>query len=120
MSPAERRSLVADLLARDTSDLLEIVRDKGASEAILKAVEEGDLRKAHRLAEEDRRAIDRVLKEKQTIVGAGAEDPEVPTKSGTKRIRSSEASSFVPVRNRFAKARSCSPCHTSAIGVRTR
>lgn len=86
MSPAERRSLVADLLARDTSDLLEIVRDKGASEAILKAVEEGDLRKAHRLAEEDRRAIDRVLKEKQTIVGAGAEDPEVPTKSGTKRI----------------------------------
>ena len=40
--------------------------------------------------------------------------------SGTKRIRSSEASSFVSVRNRLAKATIRSPCHTSAIGVRTR
>lgn len=84
LSPAERKTLVADLTARDTSDLLG--RVVNAPEPIRKAVAEGDLRRAHRLACEERRAIDRVLREQEAIVSAGAEDPEVATKSGMKRV----------------------------------
>lgn len=86
MKPDERRGLVADLLARDTSDLLEVLAGKGASEPILAAVRDGNLRRAHRLAEEERRSIDRLLSDQETIVRAGADDPVVETKSGPKAV----------------------------------
>lgn len=86
MAPADRKTLVADLLARDTNDLLRTLEEMEAPADILAAVREGNLRKAHRIAEENRRACDRAAKEAQAIIGAGVEDPEVQTKAGPKPV----------------------------------
>ncbi len=90
IKPDERKALVADLLARDTGDLVEVLVAKGASQDIVDAVREGNLRRAFRLAEEARRAVGRVLEETDAVLRVGADDPVVPTRSGDKPISTIE------------------------------
>lgn len=86
LAPEERRRIVADLLARDTSDLVEVLTSHGAASDVVEAVRVGNMARAHRLAQESRRALDRLLNEQDVMARSIVEDPEVPTKSGMQRI----------------------------------
>lgn len=86
MKPAERKQVVADLLATDTAELLDVLQEKEAREEIVQAVQEGNLRRAHRLAQEDRRAVARALQEAEAVAAHAIEDPDVVTKQGPRPV----------------------------------
>lgn len=86
LTPAERRALVADLFAKDTAGVAREVHELGARPEIVGAVTDGDMRRAHRLATEDRRAVKRVMEQVEIALAQPIEDPEVDTKAGRRRI----------------------------------
>lgn len=86
MKPADRRALVADLLAQDTTAIVERLYGLNADADILEAAKGGDLRKAHRIATEARRALTREVKSTEAVVAEGVEDVEVQTKAGQRAI----------------------------------
>lgn len=86
MKPADRKALVADLLARDTTELVEKLQGQSAPREILDAVERGDMRKAHRLATERRRGFTRELQTIRNLQGEGVETPLVQTKKGQRPV----------------------------------
>lgn len=86
-TPEDRKALVAGLLASDTEVLLDVLTGKGAGPDVLDAVRDGNMKRAFRLAEERRTAVGRAIREAETVAGgAAADDPEVVTKAGTKKV----------------------------------
>lgn len=85
MTPADRQALVADLVTRDTSELLVRLRALKAEPAILVSVEAGKVKTAHNVAVKLRQAISRELKEAE-VRAVVPTCPDVATKKGPRPI----------------------------------
>lgn len=86
LKPADRKALVAGLVAHDTEALVDVLVGKQAPADIVEAVREGNLRRAFREAEAARQAIGREIRELEAAEKVGVEDPEVETRSGSRPV----------------------------------
>lgn len=86
MKPAERKQLIADLSASDTLAFADELEGEGVDATIVTAVRNGNLRRAHTLATDLRRAVDRTIASVKGLADAEVEDTEVETKKGTLKI----------------------------------
>lgn len=86
MDPPQRKQLLADLAASDTLGLAEDLQKRGVDEGIVKAVLAGNMRRAHTLATDLRRAEDRAIRQFSGLAEGKVEDTEVETKKGSLRI----------------------------------
>jgi DNA repair exonuclease SbcCD ATPase subunit len=86
MKPAERKQLVADLSAGDTLELANKLELRNVDSAIVKAVRDGNTKRAHTLAVEERRALDRKLNALVEVAEAAVVDTEITTKKGSMKI----------------------------------
>lgn len=85
LSPSERRELVADLTARDTSSLVKRLNQLGADDAVVSASKVGNLKAAHRLSVEMRRKVSRSIKDAEAKAVL-PECPVVTTKKGPRPV----------------------------------
>jgi hypothetical protein len=86
LKPGERRELVASLTARPTAEIVSKLVEHGAVGDIVEAVQSGNLRRAARLATEERREADRRLERAKQDSAAAPIDVEVQTSKGPKPI----------------------------------
>jgi len=86
LSPFDRKQLIADLAASDTLALADELEADGIDGIIVKAVRHGNLRRAHGLATDMRRAIDRTINGLKALAEEDVEDTEVQTKKGSLKI----------------------------------
>lgn len=86
MTPQERRELAADLVASDTSTLADLLAQEECDPKVVDQVRAGNMKRAFALAEENRRAADRLLDQLKVRAETPLEDPELETKSGKRRV----------------------------------
>lgn len=86
MKPADRKQLLADLAASDTLALADALEERGVDASIVKAVRAGNMRRAHSLATDLRRAEDRKINAVEAIANTEVVDTEVKTKKGALAI----------------------------------
>lgn len=82
LSVEARRALVSDIVASDTSAIVERLKELGAPTDVVKAAGEGNLRGAHRRATEHRQEASAELKAALAALEAPETDPDIQIKDG--------------------------------------
>jgi hypothetical protein len=82
MKPEQRKELVGDLSSSGTGELVEQLVTNAVPDDIIDAVREGNMKKAHRLAQEGRRRVARAIREFEAAEGAAVPDVDVEIKGG--------------------------------------
>lgn len=86
MTPAARRELLADLMAKGTAELVAKLEAEGVADEVLAPLRAGNQKRAHAVVVDRRRASDRRIKELEARMGQDVPDPEVETVKGTKKL----------------------------------
>lgn len=86
MTSGDRKQLLADLAASDTLALADDLKSRGVDPAIVAAVRDGKMKRAHALATDLRRAEDRKINALADLAESEVEDTEIETKKGALKI----------------------------------
>lgn len=86
LSPTARRELLADLAARDTSSLADLLEGENAPADVVALIREGRVKTAHKQIQEQRRTQARWVKELTVQADKAPEAPMVPVKGGDRPV----------------------------------